>query len=347
MTTPLRVAGMTYFFRKEIREKFKVLPLALTYFVFLIVPIAIYLYVKPLTQTRFAGISVFLEWKNSLPIETSIFSLSSLAQLLSMTVKNYLVHFTPHLLFGDSSQLRYFQLGDIGLFYRWQSVFILLGAVAVLRNLGKPVFLVVLYWLLIAPLAAAFTVGVPFANIGRILMLLPIVELLSASGILFVYDYLVKVRRIPRRGIFVILSVVIVFTYNHFLRQYFIAMPYHYDSFWGVPYRTAAQYVLEHEKVVDQIIFTNPIYQSYMYILFYGQKDPQWLQSVPSERSTVIGYSSIDKYSFRTIDWRSDSLQPNTLLIGTSSEISWETHLLISEIRSRANAIILRIARTP
>lgn len=345
LTTPILIIGLTFFYRKLVIKNKLILKISILFFINVALPLLIYFNVQPLLKTRFVGINVITSWKNTLKPD-SFPTLLQFSNLLKTIVHNYLIHFDPKLLFFDNSRLRYFQLENHGLFYLWQLPFILIGLFLIYTYRRIQLYKFIIFWLLVSPLAAAFTTGVPFANIGRVLMMLPIIELISAIGLFIVLKKFSK-HIFLKMLIFVFLFICINLNLLNTFKDYFTNQPSKFATFWGNYYKQAIYSMLPYENLVDKIIVSNKNPQSYMYLLFYGKKDPLWLFSQDREQSLLIGYNRIGKYEFRTIDWEKDKLLKNTLLIGTAQEIPKTANSLIKEINSSQDEIILRIVMTP
>lgn len=352
LTTPLLMIFLLVIYRKVIFKQARDLVYLLILFcIYVIYPIGAYFYFRPISEMRFAGISVFTVWKSTLPQGESFLSSLNLQTIFSLPLilaNNYLKHFNPSLLFLDNSHLRYYQLENVGLFYLWEGVFILLGLIILVRHIKVKKFLFLLLWLLISPLAAALTMGVPNANVGRALMLLPVVEILCVLGLLGSLRF-TKLRLLQIQKFLIgFLIITIVLNNIYFNRQYYLNSPGHFADQWGLPLKKAVRFIVPLEDDVDKIIITTrPNIQAYMYMLFYGHKDPQWLLDNRGDRAEVVGYKEIGKYEFRLIDWEKDKLLPNALLIGTPEEIPQGAEGVIEEILSPRGEVSLRIVRTP
>lgn len=340
MTTPLLALALIIIYRLEVRKFISKKHLIILFTFCIVIPILLYFYVQAFSQIRFVGISVFTLWKNSYPVGTRLLTLKPLSDLIIMISKNYLVHFDPRLLFLDNRSLRYFQLPNLGLFYLWQAPFIIIGFISLLRQVrltNSSSAKLILFWFFLAPVPAALTTGVPFSNIGRVLLLLPVVELMTAYGIVAMLNNL----------IWKMLTVFCVsLSLAYLCTQYFSVMPKMTAAFWGTQWRDAAIFALNNEDKVNRIIFSNPAHQSYIYVLFYGKKDPVWLTSQEKTRALDIGFSQFQKYEFRAVDWEKDKLLPNSILIGSPSEIPSQPDFA-SNIYSPTGEILLRIAKTP
>lgn len=350
ITTPLLVFSLLFIYKSKFQIKRYLILFLLLYILFIILPTVQYLLSLPLEKMRFTGISVFTLWRNTLVNKTSILSYLSplnLFQLFQMIFINYFKHFDPKILFFDNSNLRYHQLPSIGLFYPWQIIFIVIGFFSFLKLIIKEEVKFIFYWLLISPSASALTSGVPYANVSRALMMLPIIELFCAVGIISIFNLLKKLSN-PNFNYLYYLLLTILFSTNliFFNRQYFIKTAKDNSIFWGAHLKEMVMYILPLEKSADKIIISNSLSpQTYMYILFYGKKEPQWLFDNKGNLADIVGYSSFGKYEFRSINWKEDKNIPNTLLVGTSQEIPENESKTLNLITS-PNSVKLLIYKT-
>lgn len=318
MTTPLLVLGLSTIYWQKIRRS---LLLIITLFTLCIVfPLLIHFAITPISQMRFSGISVFAQWRNFYPQGTNLVTIGPLIDLTLRVCSNYVKHFDPGILFLDNSSLRYYQTNHVGLFYLWQFPFILLGLIWGLFHWKMKEYQLLLFWFFISPIPAAFTSGVPYANIGRNLMILPAIELLCAIG-LSILGKLIIQRSFHKKILYVSVTLFSIIFLLNFMKEYFINVPKEYSRFWGVPWRNTVETILPYETSVNKIIMANPTNQSYMYLLFYGRKNPSWLLSSAKVRAKVVGYTLLDRYEFRTISWNRDRTLRNTLIIGASQDI--------------------------
>lgn len=349
VTSPLIIVYLIILFRKKILKQKMILFNFILLIIFIIIPSLIYLFSIPVSNTRFAQISVFTQWKSYFPNDSIImlfFNPNALLKLLILIISNFFEHFDPKILFMDNSLLRYHQLTKQGLFYLWQAPFIVIGILNSIINLKKTQNKIIIGWLLIALVPSMLTTGIPYANISRALMMLPIILLFSAKGLLLSLKFVKEYLGYYFKYLLVIIIVVTCLSIYSFEENYHINQPEEYAYFWGLPLKDAATKVNSLENTADRIIFTTTISpQSYMYILFYGHKDPTWLIQNGAEKAKIVGYSSFGKYEFRPINWERDKNIPNALLIGSHEEIPLENDTNLTNI-TIANSVKLKIYKT-
>lgn len=349
ITTPLLILSLFFIFRSKFKIRRYLFLFLILFLLFIILPTVQYLLSLPLEKMRFSGISVFTLWRSTLNNKTNILSYFSpvpLLNLVTMIVHNYFIQFSPRILFIDNRLLRYHQLPSVGLFYLWQAPFIIIGLFYLLKKVKLDRVKLIFSWLLISPIAAAFTTGVPYANVSRSLMMLPIIELFCAYGIISALYLFNKLHVANVKYFFnAILIGSFLASFVFFNRQYFIKTPKDYSDFWGLPLKETALTVLRLENQFDKVVITNKLSpQTYMYILFYGKKDPNWLFNTKRKEADIIGYQLFGKYEIRQINWFIDKDLPNTIIIGTSAEIP-KNNNLVKEIQLHNNDSV-RIIKT-
>ncbi len=350
ITTPLLLLSLIFIYRRSLAIKNNLTYIKYLFIVFIIIPTIVYFLARPIKDTRFAAISVFTLWRSYFPSDSSVISYlkpQAIFKLITMITNNYFAHFNPYILFLDNTLLRYHQLANQGLFYLWQAVFILIGFVYYLRNIKNKASKLIFAWLIISPIPSALTSGVPNANISRALMMLPIIILFISKGVLVICAFIRRyyVTYLPPIQMAIVISTVVAI--KSFILAYYLYEPSKYTEFWGLHLKEAALYANNLEDEVDQIIFTTSSSpQGYMYILFYGNKDPLWLINNKRNRAEIVGYSGFGKYTFRPVKWESDKNLPNTLLIGTSDEIPSGASESTVQISSPTGKPLFRIVKT-
>lgn len=260
---------------------------------------------KPLSQTRFGGINIFVGHTGSLP---------DIFRWPIIFLANFFKQFNPQVLFFDTSGTRYFNVSGNGLVYSWYILTLFFGFLLLWRN--PRFFKFIFFCLVISVLPGALTSGP--VNAGRIIFLLPLLELVSVLGLYQILSY-----SIIGRSLKVLLVIIITLNLYIFLNKYFVDSPQTFTREWQYGVKQIAQYALANEESVAKIIVSENIKQAYVYVLFYGHKSiSQILSSKPkSEKHQFVGYARFGKYEFRKIVWDKDKLLKNVIIIGLADEI--------------------------
>ena len=193
-------------------------------------------------------------------------------EYFNIFIKNYFKHFNGKYLFlyGDAN-LRH-STQEFGLVYHWEFITLILGLVLILKNFRKQGLLVV-GWLLIAPVSASITKAAPHSL--RTIFGLPAFVIISALGLIQLIK-LLKNKKIFLITVYSLLITEFIF-YFHF---YFYHYPKLYSSYWQYGYKEAVEFIKNNQEKYDAVYLTNEYGRAYMYYLFYTQKDPEETQSL-------------------------------------------------------------------
>lgn len=209
---------------------------------------------------------------------------------VSEFISGYIRHFTPSFLFfqGDGN-LRH-GTGSTGVLYIWAIIFILPGFYA-LSKLDKKAKLIIISWLLIAPIPAAISVPAPHAL--RSLNMIPIPQLIIVLGILWAYMKINNKLKMP----FVLLtSLLVIIFFTIFINNYFGSYVNKSSSEWGDGYKQLVEFVEVEKKNYDKVIISGHYWQPYSYFLFYTKYSPREFQDFG-------GKKNFDKYIFGGTSW--------------------------------------------
>jgi 4-amino-4-deoxy-L-arabinose transferase-like glycosyltransferase len=236
-------------------------------------------------------------------------------------VSGYISHFSPNWLFITGDIARH-HAPNMGLMYLFEFPFLLLGLYFLtFGNFDKKTKLLVLSWFLIAPIPASITTGVPHAV--RTLNFLPTFQIITALGFISAFVFINKYKNL--KWIFYLcVFVVFIFNFSYYLNQYFVQLNYH-DSFdWQYGYKEAVDEVKKVGGNFNQIVISDkqPMDKSYMFFAFYLKYSPDKYQQESKDQSGGFAqHHYFDKYTFRPIDWPSDSTKSGTLYVTTADEI--------------------------
>jgi 4-amino-4-deoxy-L-arabinose transferase-like glycosyltransferase len=246
-------------------------------------------------------------------------------------IGGYLSHFDLNWLFIRGDIERH-HAPNMGLIYLFELPLILFGIYLLLfGDFSKQTKLLIFGWLLLAPIPASITTGVPHAV--RTLNFLPTWQILSALGLV---SFLIWIKKQDLRHkiydlrklsyVLILISYILFTSVNimYYLNQYFVQLNYYDSADWQYGYKQAVEEVEIIGDKYKEIIVSDrqPMDKSYMFFLFY-LKYPPWDYQIIGAKSSG-GYAehhAFGKYTFRPIDWQNDSKLKNVLLIGTPDEI--------------------------
>lgn len=241
-------------------------------------------------------------------------------------ISGYISHFSPRWLFATGDYPRH-HAPDSGLLYLWTIPFLCIGLIVIFGEF-KILQRYLYGWLLISPLASAFTYEAPHAV--RTLVFLPAFEIIVSVGIWKSLSYIRfqlqtnsdMVRKVMIISIVISLSLFSIFEIVRYFDLYFVHMNAEYSEYWQSGYEEAVGYVKTNGNKYSKVIVSSNLEQPYIFFLFYLQYDPE---KYLSEGGTFAKgedgvLHAFDKYQFRPIDWAKEKRDGKTLFIVTPRE---------------------------
>lgn len=229
-------------------------------------------------------------------------------------IQGYIRGFSPEFLFIQGGGNNQHNIPDFGNLMLWEAPFIAIGIYYLFHKRYRWRYLL-LYWLLISPVAASITKDAPHS--ARMLAILPLPHILSAIG-LFELVQAVTRTNLKRLVVF-ILSVMFILNFSMFMDRYFIHFPKIRETFWGGGYRELVKKMASQSDNYREIIMDRPNYSPYIYYLFYNQVDPGYFQNnvfrYPEDREGFQHIKSIGNITFKQINWAEELLIPGNLLV--------------------------------
>jgi hypothetical protein len=206
-------------------------------------------------------------------------------------INNYLSHFSPSFLFftGDTNTGRH-GVHNMGALYVWEIPFFLFGIFLIFK-LHPKIRNVILLWILLAPIPAALSVPVPHAL--RSLNMLPMPQLLTGLGVVFVFWLL---RSFWKTLYGIGLAIIIACFFILYLNNYYGYSAKAYSADFADGYQQLMHYILPLEKDYKKIIISGHYWNPYIYVLFYKKYNPHIYQLYGSR-------SGFDKYIFGGTSW--------------------------------------------
>lgn len=239
---------------------------------------------------------------------------------LERFTQNYYNAFSPDFLFIHGGQNHAHNILNFGNMYLIEAPFLLLGLMYLIsKKKNKSVYLV-LWWLLVAPLAPSITKDAPHTN--RMFAIFPILPLVTSFGVLW---FIQTFRGFLKYG--VLAAVVVLYCYNIalYLDRYYVHFPYEESQNWGVLYQQINTLLSQKQFANKKIAMEGPGDSPYIYFLFYGKYDPARYQKevirYPITSEGFIHVKSFGRFEFRNIDWTKDPNLNNTLVVVKTTSI--------------------------
>lgn len=239
----------------------------------------------------------------------------------------YLSHFSLKWLFltGDSQR---HHAPDMGLMYIFELPFLFYGIYRVLKYMKGPVSTVLIGWLLIAPVAASPTTGLPHAI--RSLVFLPVLQIFTAVGIaqaLTIAGCYITDRRIYRKvgmyiGVF-LCGIFVAGNIAYYLDMYFVHQNPEISEYWQYGYKDAVELTERVKASYQKVVVSTTLEQSYMFFLFYTKYDPKLYLAGGGTRSGSFEEKKnhFDMYEFRKLDWPKERRDGTILYVGDPKDM--------------------------
>lgn len=240
-------------------------------------------------------------------------------------VSNWAEHFWGEFLFLSGDEIQRNRVPETGQMHMIEIVFVAFGVFACAKHIKNKRFL--LWWLVVAPTAAALTFQSPHALRAHN-MVIPL-TIISAIGL---YDFLTFVKqKNVRKIIQAVVALALVWSFARYLHMYYMYMPkeYTYSSQYGV--KELVSYISS--RPAQKVIVTDRYDQPYILFLFYLKYPPADFQrqhtlTAPDQ----FGFSTVREfgsYRFESIEYDIDKAQyPGALLVGTQKEIPQEANII-------------------
>lgn len=203
-------------------------------------------------------------------------------------LSNYTDHFSGDFLFINGDEISRNRVPETGLLYLTDFILLVLGFAFLIRLQNRFLALIWL-WLLIAPVAAAFTFQIPHALRAQALVI-PLTLLVSAGG----YFLLNRKAKVISAFILVLLFAMYSFQLARYLHQYYVHYPQTYPAAWEYGFKELVPFVESVKDHYDQILITDKYDQPYILYLFYTHYPP-------SEFQFHHQLTLRDKFNFSTV----------------------------------------------
>jgi len=239
----------------------------------------------------------------------------------------YLTHFSPRFLFfyGPSDDPRQF-ISYMGMLYLFDVFFIIL-AFMFLKKMPKASRMIVLGWMLLAPIPAAITRDPVHAR-RAFNLVYPLVFLSSFGYIEFYRQILINFDRAWRILLGSAFCILFLYLFLGYVWGYYFFSPrvnYKGPSGWQWGYKELVETINSiapnYEKVVVDTTYQGP----YIFFLFFNKYPPERYQPqarlVQESREFLGEGAGFDNYEFRPIYWPDDRYLSNTLFAGPPERV--------------------------
>jgi len=292
---------------------------------------------SPSGQSRFTGVSVFadsgplweaLELRHDHPGPLAVAFHNRYVAYSLRFAKNYFSHYSPRFLFITGDEIARSHVPGMGQLLLVTLPFFYLG---LFELFGKPTrsqfFL--LFWLIVAPLAAALTFQSPHALRAQN-MSIPL-SIITAYGLYELINKLQKNKPSPAKErarvrfipliVFVLITMCFLYDFSRYLHQYYVHYPNESPVAWQGGFEDLLSYINPIQNQYDQIIISDTYDQPYIITAFFLKYPPDKFQKeIVLEPRDKFGFSTVrhfGNFSFRHIEGE-DFAKPRTLVVTTT-----------------------------
>lgn len=343
IVAPLLIVGLLFNFKEKIKPNVKKFAIFGAIAFLLLLPLGFDL-AKGEVFSRAAGVGLFadpgpLSRVNEQRGEHQDYG-SLTAKLLHNKPVNYSLaflqnwsqHYWGEFLFLTGDVIQRNRVPETGQMYLFDILFLAAGVITIARKFSRN-WAVVIWWLVIAPFAAALTFQSPHALRAQNLVI-PL-TIISAFGLVNIVGWLknnIKGKNLRTAG-FLLLSGLVVWNFARYEHLYWVHMAreFPFSSQYGL--KELVDYVAQNKDKYDKVIVTDRYDQPYILFLFYLKYPPEKFQNghMLSQRDK-FGFSTVrsfDKFEFRPINFDVDQPKnPKSLIVGTDEEIPKEANIV-------------------
>ena len=342
LITPLMIIGLAILYWPKIFKKANLKWILITVIGGLVILIPFIIdFLGPAGLSRFAGVGIFSDagpfwWTNELrgqhvdhwALSVRLLHNRFVAYGL-VFVKNWFSHFNGNFLFILGDLIERSKVPDMGQMYLFDIPFVLFGFYFLF--LKRPSnWKLLIFWLLLAPVAAAMTYQSPSALRANN-MVIPMI-VISAYGALNILEWIKKKAKIFKVVFYLVLLVFIPWNIGRYLYQYHVVYPKTYPFAWEYGFEEIVDYVKGVEGNYESIYVSEKLDQPYVMFLFYLKYPPAVFQKevvlTPRDKFNYSTVRDFGKYHFRSVDWQSLKNEPNSLVVGVEGEIPANAKIL-------------------
>lgn len=333
LTVPILVIGLALIFRKELWQYKKNTLMAIVMGLVFSLPL-FYLLLSPAGQTRLTSTFINKDFLISFQLHQSGEQLSLIQKILDSNslilinfwFKRYLDYWDLRFLFFKGIKLTLPNFPDVGLFHLVEIIPFLIGIWLVFLNnkilIGKQKAVVV-FWLLIGPLAASLANNEQHPL--RSLTAIPAPQILVGIGGFWLFNWLRRKDFVKKIVLSFLISIMVISSLIYYMDIYYLHFPIHYSEFWDYGMKELASYAWEHKDKYNEIVIDptfgtegpNTVGTPYLYVLFYSKYNPYLFQNSPRRWVKTGDSVNFDKFTFRAIYWPVDRQKKGSLFIGS------------------------------
>ncbi|MFC1600702.1 ArnT family glycosyltransferase [Patescibacteria group bacterium] len=340
---PLLVLGLTFLYKDHLKSNFKNYIIAGLIGLVSILPL-VKDFTKPDISSRATGVGLFadvgpLNRINEQRGEHADYS-STDTKLLHNKFVNYGLaflenwgeHFHGEFLFLSGDDIERDKVPETGQMYILDLLWLVIGVWCMVKRWEKG-SKIVLFWVIIAPIAAALTFQSPHALRSHNMVIpLTIISAIGLSNAIVWIKENVNIKSLQATG-YLLIATLISCQFARYLHMYWVHMAkeYPFSSQYGV--KELVNYIEKEGGKYDKIVITDRYDQPYILSLFYMKYPPKVFQEnhelTPRDKFGFSTVTHFDRYHFQEINFEElVKDKSNDLIVGTDEEIYDEANIV-------------------
>ena len=247
-------------------------------------------------------------------------------------VTNYVGYLSPEFLFTKGvSESSYGMVPGRGVLYLFEIIPIAAFLYSVIRKESFKGANFLLVWILLSPTLAALTKGLGYSG-TRAAIMMPAIQILSAYGLVYLFDCLRGSLAGFRKLFIYSLAVVLLISVVSFLEDYYFHAPARSAKSMSYGMKQTINYINDVESKYDRILISRSLSVPHIWISFFNKIDPKVVQKAAKnwiryEKEGLVSVDQLDeyqlgKYIFGDIYYDERKDQKNTLFIGRPEDFS-------------------------
>lgn len=250
-------------------------------------------------------------------------------------LKNYFSYFSFDFLFFQGDQISRHGIEKMGNLYFFQIPLLLIGLKQLVKTANRQTKYLIFGWLLLAPIPAALTQPSPH-SLRSLNMIVPL-TFLSALGLSSILSWLkLKFKtKFSKFTAYTITIALVVYFFLNYFHHYYRHYPKTSGLAWQEGNKEMALEVLQREKNYNNVFISDFLGQTYLYLLFYGEIDPDFYQ----KNRTADGFY---KYHFVGKQWPKNFKKGDLLVLSFDDKFQ-PKGLILKEIKISNGDLIYRL----
>ncbi len=325
---------------------------ALIVSIILLIPLGLQMISKE-GQSRFSGVSIFadsgpyweaLELRRENPYPDSVVTKTIFNPKVTYSLrlfKNYLSHFSPRFLFITGDEIARSKVPGSGQSPIVLAPFAALGVLFLLRRF-RTEHKLILFWLLISPLAASLTFQSPHALRAQN-MVYPLI-LTITWGIWKTFGYLARHFKTLSWLVLAFLITTLGWESAKYLHEYYVHYPRELSYAWEYGFDQVASFIKQNQEKYKHIIISDHYDQPYIILAFYLKYPPEKLQKeiklTPRDKFGFSTVRNFGQFEFRPVNYDQDSKEPGTLIVAANENVP--PNKVIHQVYSPSGEVIFK-----